>query len=193
MRKKSWGEHKKSWLDKLIERVRFSLITKEVSGNIVLDLGCGYNASFLRSIIDKGNKFVGIDLRVNKSLNSKYISLINTRVDQKIPLKSNSFDTVTSMAVIEHVEFPTVMLREIHRLLKLNGVLLLTTPSSYSKPILELLAFKLKLISSEEISDHKRYYNTKSLRNELIRAGFKPVKIRIKTFLGMNIFAKATK
>jgi hypothetical protein len=42
---------------------------------------------------------------------------------------------------------------------------LITVPSWYAKPALEFLAFKLGIVSLEEIADHKRYYNRDDLVN----------------------------
>ena len=36
-------------------------------------------------------------------------------------------------------------------------------PSRYAKPVLEFLAFKLGVIDSDEILDHKRYFNHEEL------------------------------
>jgi 2-polyprenyl-3-methyl-5-hydroxy-6-metoxy-1,4-benzoquinol methylase len=194
MRKKSWGEYNKSILDKVIEKVRYSVISNHIKGPVVLDLGCGFDAELLKSIENKIMNGVGIDISVNKNLSSKKIRLIQSKVDSGINLPSQSFDTIIVLALIEHVENPGKMLSESYRLLKDGGRILITTPSKYSKLILEFLAHSLHLISREEVSDHKRYYDKTSLTEELTGAGFKKGKIEIKYFeAGLNIFAKAIK
>jgi ubiquinone/menaquinone biosynthesis C-methylase UbiE len=58
----------------------------------------------------------GVDISVNPKL-----KLIQGRVDAKLPFPNKSFDAVTALAIIEHVEHPEVMLKEIHRVLKPGG------------------------------------------------------------------------
>jgi hypothetical protein len=43
----------------------------------------------------------------------------------------------------------------------------MTIPSVYSKPVLEFLAYKLKIISKDEILDHKQYYDKSKLLSKL--------------------------
>lgn len=194
VRKKSWGQHGRSYLDVVIEKLRFLKIRSRIGGGNVLDLGCGYNANLLKSVEKNIKRGIGIDISTNKNLNSKKIKLINSNVDKKINLPSGSFDTMVSLAVIEHLSYPEIMLEESYRLLKNGGKLIATTPSRESKPILEFLAIKAHLISSDEIKDHKRYYDKKSLVKALVQAGFKKAKIEVKYFeLGLNIMAVATK
>lgn len=194
MRKESWGQYKRSFLDHLIEKIRLSQVSNSIKGKSVLDLGCGYNARLLTSNQNMITRGVGVDIFVNAKLNSNKIKLIRSSVDTRLKLPSNNFDLVISLAVIEHVLKPEVMLSEAYRLLKRRGSLLITTPSSKSKFILEFLANKLKIISNKEIADHKRYYNKTTLTEALTEAGFKKENINIRSFeLGLNILAEAKK
>ena len=67
------------------------------------------------------------------------------------------------LAVLEHLDEPIKILREVERVLRPRGRLLLTVPSWYAKPVLEFLAFRLGIINKDEITDHKTYYNKKDL------------------------------
>ncbi|ETD27881.1 class I SAM-dependent methyltransferase [Helicobacter canis] len=92
------------------------------------------------------------------------------------------------LAVLEHLHHPQAMLEEIARVLKPNGILLLTVPSHLAKPVLEFLAFRLKIVSEAEIADHKRYYNKRDLR-ELVASVPELTLTKHKYFqLGMNNF-----
>lgn len=193
MRNLSWGEYKKTILDKLIQNIRFSLVTNQIQTGKILDLGCGYNAELLHYLEPRIITGIGIDVSVNKRAFSKKIQLIRGRVDRKIKLPSNTFNAVTALALLEHIDRPDILLKESYRLLKNGGVLLLTTPHLRSKGLLEFLAYRLHLISGHEISDHKRYYTSESLRLSLVDAGFKQSNTIIKSIFGLTIYARATK
>ena len=77
------------------------------------------------------------------------------------------------LAVLEHIEYEESILQEIYRILKPSGKLVLTVPSIWAKPVLEFLAYRLKIVDEHEIHDHKRYYNRKKLRSVLVeKSGF---------------------
>lgn len=48
-----------------------------------------------------------------------------------IPIADNSYDVIVNTQVLEHVEFPQVVINEFYRILKPNGRLLLTAPQSW--------------------------------------------------------------
>ncbi|KKQ95048.1 MAG: Methyltransferase type 11 [Candidatus Woesebacteria bacterium GW2011_GWA1_39_11b] len=195
MRKKSWGQYKKSFLDILLEKYRFLRVAKYINTDSeVLDLGCGYNGELLIYFSSKIKRGVGVDIYVTRKIKEKNITLLEGRVDRNITLKDSSFNVITALALIEHIENPHKILQEAYRLLKKDGVFLLTTPDKKSKPLLEFLAFKLGVISKHEIKDHKRYYSKKGLIDALVNAGFNKKEVEINTFeMGLNLVAKARK
>jgi 2-polyprenyl-3-methyl-5-hydroxy-6-metoxy-1,4-benzoquinol methylase len=77
------------------------------------------------------------------------------------------------LAVLEHLERPEAILRQIHRVLRPDGQLVLTVPSKAAQPILEFLAFRLGVVNRAEIADHKAYYDRISLARILGESGFK--------------------
>ncbi len=123
------------------------------------------------------------DTHINDSKNHKIVSL---------PFPDESFEVVTMLAVLEHLNYPLEMLLEIRRVLKPNGILLLTAPSHLAKPVLEFLSYKLHIVSEDEIRDHKRYYDKKDLLSLANDANL--TLLQHKYFqCGMNNFAKITK
>ncbi len=132
----------------------------------LLDIGCGYNHKFLSTIEPYIAKGVGIDFKVPEIRTDKLITIQKT-LNNKLPFDDKVFDMVTMLAVLEHLDKPINICSEIMRILKHNGKLVLTVPSKFSKPILEFLAFKMRLINSKEVIEHKKYYDLYEL-NKLV-------------------------
>jgi ubiquinone/menaquinone biosynthesis C-methylase UbiE len=130
----------------------------------LLDIGCGWEAKLLKSLEPFISKGTGIDFKT-ASIKSKKIRTITTVINKKLPFKNNSFNFITLLAVLEHLENPVEILKECSRVLEPGGGMLITVPSWHAKPLLEFLAYKLKLVNADEIMDHKRYYNRDDLFN----------------------------
>jgi SAM-dependent methyltransferase len=70
----------------------------------------------------------GVDLQdVPKPDNYKEVFTINLN-KQKLPFNDKIFDTVIAGDLIEHVENPSHLLREMNRVLRQNGKIVLSTP-----------------------------------------------------------------
>jgi len=128
----------------------------------LLDVGCGWEAKLLLAIEPYVASGVGIDFKAPEIKTERLTTLPITLRDA-LPFESNSFDFITMLAVMEHLEDDKMILKECMRLLRPGGGLLITVPSWYAKPVLEFLSFKLNLINPAEVKDHKRYYDKKDL------------------------------
>jgi ubiquinone/menaquinone biosynthesis C-methylase UbiE len=162
-----------AFLEPLARRVRFQQGIKHVPmGKPIdlVDLGCGPKIRFYYFAKNKGikiNQYTGVDplvtTRAARTLENKSISIINKTLSKKIPLKSESAHVVTAFAFFEHIDHPKQILAEAYRILRPGGKIILTTPSYKAKALLELLAYKLNIISKREIAEHKRYFDHYSL------------------------------
>jgi len=133
----------------------------------LLDVGCGTHYTFLSAVKLYINQGYGIDFKV-QALKTNKIIIKQIKIEKKLPFEDNMFDVITMLAVLEHLEYSPLIIKEIERILKPGGKLILTVPSKIAKPVLELLAFRLKIIDKNEIADHKKYYNYLELE-ELIK------------------------
>ena len=159
---------KEPYLEPILRWMRVRRVINHIPKNsVVLDVGCGKTAAFLRAISYKIKQGIGIDFKTeNTKIDNIEISQI--RLESDLPFDESSFDVVTMLAVLEHIENEQQILQEIHRVLVPGGKLVITVPSVWSQPVLELLAYKLKIVSEAEILDHKRYYNREKLRKVLV-------------------------
>lgn len=165
-------ENKEPFFEKILSDLRFGKIVRHIPQNAhILDLGCGFDGKLLRKIRKMISSGVGVDISVNQKNRGPKIRLVAHNLNNPLPFPENEFDAVTSLANLEHLENPGDALQEIHRVLKPGGILLLTTPSVFGKPVLELLAF-LHLASWQEIKDHKNYFNKNIFSEHCRKIGF---------------------
>ncbi len=192
MIKKSHFQERGLILGGFFSNCRFNKIAKYIPKNSkVLDLGCGYNGFFLIKNRNRILSGIGVDISVNENVTDSKIKLVKSDLNQNLPFNTASFDLVVSLANLEHLENPQLNSKEIFRVLKPGGILLLTTPSTYAKPVLEFLSFKLKIINEDEIRDHKNYFNKERLVDILKKSGFSFVKHRyFQLFMNNFIYAR---
>lgn len=158
-------------LEPILRRLRLSKVLKHIPPNVVLlDIGCGTKAAFLRYISPRIQKGVGVDFKVDP-FESRNLTISQLHFSGQLPFPDGSFDVVTMLAVLEHIEHEAAMVKEIHRVLVPGGKLILTVPSVWAQPVLEFLAYRLKIVSEAEIRDHKRYYNRERLHEVLVEKG----------------------
>ena len=183
-----------SFLDKIFHKLRFKKILKYIpKDSFVFDIGCGEKADFLRSISPLVKKGIGLDGKVENYKDAK-LELKKFRIQKELPIQDESCDVVLMMAVLEHLSFPQEALNECFRCLKKEGKMIITVPAPSARPILEFLAFKLKLIDRNEVSDHKNYFRPKDLKQMLAIAGFNKDKIESRFFeFRFNILIVASK
>lgn len=154
-----------------------SLITSSSKKNKILDVGCGSFPYFLKSS-DFSQKY-GVDSSIKPEI-FKDTDLFTSKIDietEKLPYPNNSFDVVTMLAVFEHIskdKLPFV-LGEINRVLRKNGIIIVTTPSPWSSLPLFALS-RIGLVSKVEIDDHKHSISSYNIKNILKKAGFQKIK-----------------
>ncbi len=180
-------------LEPLLRWMRFRQVMPQIPvGARLLDVGCGHSATFLKAAADRIESGIGIDFKV-KPMRFQNIQTVQLRLAEALPFEAASFDVVTMLAVLEHIEHEKPILQEIYRVLKPGGRLVLTVPSIWAQPVLEFLSYRLKLVDEREIRDHKRYYTRADLEAVLVQeTGFRAFHHRYFQ-LGMNNFCTVQK
>lgn len=155
---------------------RYEHAMKCVKG-MILDVGCGlgYGSGMLHGV---SNSIIAFDISDTALSYAKrnYPGPMYVRADaQAFPFKDTSFDTVVALEIIEHVNSSIHLLREIHRVLKNEGFLILSTPNiAHLRNRLECALFKKNLIAGEpENPYHKHEYTPEELSRSLESTGFK--------------------
>lgn len=108
----------------------------------LLDFGAG-TGSLVQDLLASGyaGKITGADILSRPASLPEAIAWVAGDLNLPIPAADSSFDCLVSTEVIEHLENPRAVFREFHRLLKPNGLLLVTTPNQESIRSLLSLCF----------------------------------------------------
>jgi SAM-dependent methyltransferase len=163
-----------------------SLIKKEIQkqkkyikNKTLIDIGCGrmpYKIMFKNEF----KKYVGLDHPNRPEFyKTNEEPEIFADITKRFPVKDKTFDTALLTQVIEYLEKPEKTIKEISRILKPKGVLIISTPFLY--PI-------------HDIPDDRNRFTDTQIKSLLSEAGFKTTKvIEIGGFLefwlqSLNIF-----
>lgn len=111
---------------------RYGIAGNYVRDKIVLDIACGegYGTNLLSK---KAKTVYGVDIdegavsRAKTKYTSKNINFL-VGSTSKIPLEDNSVDTVVSFETIEHHDEHQQMMSEIKRVLKTDGIMIISSP-----------------------------------------------------------------
>jgi SAM-dependent methyltransferase len=161
-------------------------------GKRIADIGCGFHASFVRTVLDRVQRAVLVDVALAPDLKAhpKVHAVEGALPAALAPLETGSLDVVMMISVLEHLWDPLGALKELRRLLAPGGVCLVNVPSWKGKRYLELAAFKLGVSPASEMDDHKMYYDVRDLWPLLVQAGFQPSRISCFSHkFGLNTFA----
>lgn len=127
-----------------------------------LDIGCGTGAILLK-LKNIATQRVGLDISQNRLLKcgEKGVTQLIRADAALLPIKKISFNLVTALDVIEHIENDVEILKEFKNIIKSGGILILTVP-----------AYQF-LFSPYADAQHKRRYTKTTLLKCVEEAGFK--------------------
>lgn len=100
----------------------------------VLDIGCG-QGYFLKYFADRGWRACGVEVSESAAYHARHVLGLDVRVGEgaQRQFDEGEFDVVCLWHVLEHVLQPAALLKEIRRLLKPGGRLLLAVPNFGSR------------------------------------------------------------
>jgi SAM-dependent methyltransferase len=139
-----------------------ALPSVERNGRRILDVGCG-TGTMLTELRRFGDVH-GVDTEAAavEFCHSRGESQVQLASGGGLPHPDDSFDVVTLLDVIEHVDDDQTLLAEARRVIAPGGSLFVTVP-----------AYRWMWGAQDEIAHHKRRYTRAQLRDSLTRAGFR--------------------
>ncbi len=147
-------------------------------GETVLDLGCGGGGKFTAWAAEAGFDATGMDISkkavdmARRGFPGGDFRMLNS--DGSIPAEDQTFGAVWCSEVIEHILEVDNFLKEIRRVMKPGGILILTTP--YHGFIKNLFIVLFKFHRHFNVSgSHIRFFDKASLAGCLKRTGFTPL------------------
>lgn len=126
----------------------------------VLDVGCGTGT--MLGYLSRYGEAEGIDAdpEAIRFCRERGVDRVRQVEPGPLPHDSGTFDLVTALDVIEHVDDDIALLREMARVLGPGGMLLASVP-----------AYRWMWGPQDEIANHKRRYVARELRERITEAG----------------------
>ena len=152
--------------DAPIYRTAASLLRARRARGVMVDVGCGIGR-FLEYAGDLTGDYIGVDVVRHPGL-SEDAAFHRADLDREaIPVASSSADIVSALETIEHLESPRAFCRELTRILKPGGWLVLSTPNQLS-----LLSLLCLIVKGRFVAFQDAYYpvhRTSLLPVDLVR------------------------
>lgn len=141
----------------------------------ILDVGCGTGANL--EMLSEFGEAEGVDVSSDALTFCRARGLRNVKQGEAeaLPYEDNSFDLVTGLDVVEHLDDDVAGLKEIRRVLRRGGHTLLFVP-----------AFMFLWGVQDDVSNHRRRYTLKELKQAVRDAGFE---IERATYVNISFFA----
>jgi SAM-dependent methyltransferase len=141
----------------------------------ILDVGCGTGANLL--MLSKYGDAEGVDVSHDalSFCRERGVQRVRHGAAEDLPYDDASFDLVTALDVVEHLDDDLAGLKEFRRVLRPGGRALLFVPT-----------FMFLWGLQDEVSNHRRRYRLPELKRVLSEAGFE---IERATYVNITFFA----
>ena len=151
-----WFEGRRTILLHLLDRE----LGTNGSERRILDLGCGTGTMLQH--LDRYGIAEGLetDEAMVRSCHARGLTRVRLANPPPLPCDTESFDLITLLDVLEHIENDRAILKEVARALRPGGLLLLTVP-----------AYQLLWGPQDRASEHKRRYRASQVKERIEEAG----------------------
>ena len=172
-----------TWIVKVsIKNILIGIVPSK-KGGWLLDIGCG-NGAFLKWHKEHGWDVYGIEVNKEavKLCKEKSVEVFEGELIDA-GFVNETFDAITLIQALEHLPNPSSILKEIHRILKRDGLVLIGVPN--------FGCFDRKLYNSKwlplEVPRHLYHFELQTLKKLLENNGFKVLEVRAKGFYFLGL------
>jgi SAM-dependent methyltransferase len=140
----------------------------------ILDVGCGTGANLL--LLSQFGEAEGVDVSEDalSFCRERGLTKVKKGAGEELPYADSTFDLVTAFDVVEHMDDDLAGLKEMRRVLRPGGRVLLFVPT-----------FMFLWGVQDEVSNHRRRYRLPELTLVLEKAGFE---IERTTYVNITFF-----
>ena len=172
-----WFVGRRKIIGSFIERVCVGLKLRAHAGEPlnILDVGCGTGANL--EMLSQFGKAEGVDISAEalEFCRERGLQQVKQGAAESLPYESDSFDLVTGLDVVEHLDDDITGLKEMRRVLRRDGRAVLFVP-----------AFMFLWGVQDDISHHRRRYTMAGLKEAVRKAGFE---IERASYVNLSFFA----
>lgn len=147
-------------------------------GKKILDIGCGYGF-FLNEMRVRGWDVKGLE--VSKTgrdfAQNRWNFQVYAEPLETLAVPQDTFDVITLLYVIEHIYDPLALLKEVNRILKPGGLVLVRWP--HTTPIVQILGLLSKKLDLYHTPYHLYDFSPKTMGMILAKTGFNSVETMI--------------
>jgi 2-polyprenyl-3-methyl-5-hydroxy-6-metoxy-1,4-benzoquinol methylase len=151
--------------DEVVHRtVARALASRNAAGTLI-DVGCGHGLLW-DHVQELFSRYIGIDALHYDRFPATGL-LVRTDLDGAIPIATDSADAVASLETIEHLENPRAFMRELVRIARPGGWVVVSTPNQLSALSLLTLIVKCRFSAFQDV--HYPAHRTALLEIDLRR------------------------
>jgi SAM-dependent methyltransferase len=172
-----WFVGRRKIIESFLERVCAGLKSKKTAPASlnILDVGCGTGAN-LEMLSQFGNaQGVDVSAEALEFCRERGLQQVKQGAAEALPYDNNSFELVTGLDVVEHLDDDVAGLKEMRRVLRPDGRAVLFVP-----------AFMFLWGVQDDVSNHRRRYTMASLKEAVRKAGFE---IERASYVNLSFFA----
>jgi len=160
------------------------LVQRHAGGTNLLDIGCA-QGFFLFSASKAGYTAEGVEVSQDAAEYARREFGLNVEAEpfEEVAFGEAHFDVVTLWQVLEHVPHPLTMLKEVRRILRPGGLVVVSTPNIGGIPakVLKKKWWDIKRL-------HINQFATSTLTNVLRNAGFRNISlVSFRGFVSLSI------
>lgn len=149
----------------LLRNKRNKIVLRHIKGKL-LDISCGDNW-----LVNNYGNGTGVDIKKFSN------NVIVVQSVDSLPFEDNTFDTVTNIAALNYATYPQKTLIEMKRVLKHDGIILISMPNYYALRV-------WRLFRREDIEF--KALKKKKLKSFINQAGLELIKVK-RFLLGLNV------